>query len=94
MNTTIQLRKRGVVTLPKELRAKYGLDEGDSLNVSDVGGVFVLTPLTPLVPELSREIERLRKEAGLSTEELLKGLRKTREDFYKEHYEGRLEEDG
>lgn len=34
--------------------------------------------MVPLVPELAREIERLRVAAGLSTQELLAGLREQR----------------
>jgi len=41
----------------------------------DLDGIFVLTPMAPVVPELTREIERARIEAGLSVEEMLKGLR-------------------
>jgi hypothetical protein len=33
------------------------------------------------VPELAREIERLRVEAGLTTEELLAGLREQRQRY-------------
>ena len=38
------------------------------------------------MPELAREIERARREAGLSIEELLTGLREQREQYYQEHY--------
>jgi bifunctional DNA-binding transcriptional regulator/antitoxin component of YhaV-PrlF toxin-antitoxin module len=83
---TVQLRDRGVVTLPKALRDRYGLAAGDALRVLDLDGVFVMTPLAPMVPELAREIERLRLEAGLSTEELLDGLRRERERYARERY--------
>lgn len=83
---TLQLRKRGVLTLPKALRDKYDLDEGDALRLVDIGGVFVLTPMAPLVPELAREIERLRDERGLTTRDLLEGLQKTREQLTRERY--------
>ena len=83
---TIQLRDRGVVTLPKALRDRYGLAAGDALRVLDLDGVFIVTPLVPMVPELAREIERLRLEAGLSTEELLDGLRRERERYAQEQY--------
>ena len=75
---TVQLRDRGVLTLPKAFRERYGLVPGDALRVLDLDGVFVLTPLVPMVPELAREIERLCLEAGLSTEDLLDGLRRER----------------
>lgn len=85
-DTAIQVRKRGVVTLPAELRRKYDIQEGDTFGLIDLDGIFVLTPMVPMVPELAREIERLRLEAGLSTEELLEGLREERERYYQEIY--------
>jgi AbrB family looped-hinge helix DNA binding protein len=86
MEGTIQVRKRGVVTLPAELREKYGIEEGDTFRVLDLDGLFVLTPMVPMVPELAREIESMRLEAGVSIQELLEGLREQRERYYREHY--------
>lgn len=82
MDTTIQVRQRGTLTLPSELREKYGIREGDTFRLIDLDGILVLTPMTPMVPELAREIERLRVEAGLSTEELLQTLREQREKYH------------
>jgi len=83
---TVQVRKRGVLTLPSELRERYGIQEGDTFRLVDVGGIFVLTPMTPMVPELAREIEKARLEAGLGMEDLLKALREQRERYHHEHY--------
>jgi AbrB family looped-hinge helix DNA binding protein len=87
MEKTIQIRSRGVMTLPADLREKYGIEPGDSFRVVDLDGIFVLTPMVSMVPELAREIEKARHEAGLSVEELLKGLREQREQYHKETYE-------
>jgi len=87
VEATIQVRQRGVLTLPAELRAKYGIQAGDILRLLDLDGVFVLTPMTPMVPELAREIERRRGEASLSVEELLSALREQRERYYQENYD-------
>ena len=87
IDATIQVRKRGVLTLPVELRQKYGIEEGDVFRLVDLDGIFVITPMMPMVPELAREIERLRLEAGLSTEELLETLRQERERYHQEKYE-------
>lgn len=86
MDTVIQVRSRGVITLPAELREKYGIENGDIFRLVDLDGVFVLTPIVPMVPELAREIERVRLEAGLSTEELLRGLREQRERYNQDKY--------
>jgi len=87
VDATVQVRKRGVVTLPAELRQKYGIEEGDSYRVLDLDGLFVLTPMVPMVPELAREIERARLEAGLSIEDLLENLRQQREQYHRETHE-------
>jgi len=79
MSLTVQVRKRGVLTLPADVRQKYGIETGDTLRVLDLDGILVLTPMVPMVPELAREIERLREEAGLTTEQMLESLRQLRE---------------
>lgn len=86
MEISVQVRQRGTLTLPADLREKYGIKPGDTFRLVDLEGIFVLTPMVPMVPELAREIERARREAGLSIEELLTGLREQREQYYQEHY--------
>jgi len=87
MDITLQVRDRGVLTLPADLREKYGIRPGDTFRLVDLDGIFVLTPMVPMVPELAREIERLRVESGLSIEELLQDLRRQREQYHAEHYD-------
>jgi bifunctional DNA-binding transcriptional regulator/antitoxin component of YhaV-PrlF toxin-antitoxin module len=88
MEATVQVRQRGTLTLPAELLEKYGIQPGDTFRLVDLDGIFVLTPMVTMVPELAREIERARMEAGLSIEELLSGLREQRERYYREKYAG------
>ncbi len=88
MEATVQVRQRGTLTLPAELRAKYGIEPGDTFRLVDLDGIFVLTPMVTMVPELAREIERARVEAGWSIEELLANLREQRERYYRENYGG------
>ena len=84
--TTVQVRQRGTLTLPAEIRDRYNIQPGDSYRLIDLDGVLVLTPLAPLVPELAREIERARVEAGLSVAEMLAELREQRERYVAEEY--------
>ena len=91
---TVQLRERGVLTIPKAVRDRYGLGAGDALSFLDLDGVFVLSPKESVVPELAAEIERLRVEAGLTTEDLLAGLRQQRERVHRERSAGAGESDG
>ncbi len=86
MEATVQVRKRGLITLPSAIREKYNIEEGETFRIVDLDGVLILTPMAPMVAELAREIERARVEAGLTTEDLLAGLREQRERYYTEHY--------
>ncbi|MFQ5421212.1 MAG: AbrB/MazE/SpoVT family DNA-binding domain-containing protein [Anaerolineae bacterium] len=83
---TIQVRQRGNFTFPAELRQKYNIRQGDTFRLIDLDGIFVLTTMTPMVPELAREIEKMREEAGVSSQELLQALREQREKYYAENY--------
>jgi len=86
MDLTIRVRERGVITLPAELREKYNIENGKIFRLVDLDGIFVFVPMVPIVPELAREIERIRLEAGLGVDELLDDLRKQRERYSKEKY--------
>ncbi len=86
MEATIQVRQRGSLTLPAELRERYKIEPGDTFRILDLDGIFVLTPMVPMVPELAREIERARIEAGLDTAELLRALREERARYVAEIY--------
>ena len=87
MGTTIQVRQRGTLTLPAELRSKYNIETGATFYLVDLDGVLVLSPMTPMLSELAREIERLRLEAGVSVEEFLLELREQRQKYYHEKYD-------
>ena len=52
-------------------------------NIEDMDSTFISTPM---VAELAGEIERIRTEAGLTTEELLVSLGEQQVRYYAEHY--------
>ncbi|MBW2266215.1 MAG: AbrB/MazE/SpoVT family DNA-binding domain-containing protein [Deltaproteobacteria bacterium] len=82
MNTkTIQIRKRGTITLPAALREKYRLAEGDAISVIDMGEGVFLSPRRTLLPKLAREIEKLREAYGVSAEELIQGVAEERRKY-------------
>jgi bifunctional DNA-binding transcriptional regulator/antitoxin component of YhaV-PrlF toxin-antitoxin module len=84
---TIQIRKKGSLTLPSELREKYGLNEGDVFTLIDLGeGSFLLTPRLSQVNRLGGRVTDILKEEGISQEELLNALDEERQRYYREHY--------
>ena len=67
---TIQIRQRGTLTLPHELRDKYGLADGDPLTLVDLDGAILLTPKVLLIPRIAEELTRLRRSRKLSLRDL------------------------
>ena len=83
----IQIRKKGSLTLPAELREKYNLNEGDVFTLIDLGeGSFLLTPRLSQVNRLGDRVAEILKEEGISQEELLNALDEERQRYYREHY--------
>ncbi len=79
---TVQIRQRGVLTIPTELRREYGLGDEDVLTLVDLDGTLLLHPRLSVVPKLAREIEKKRKKAGVTVEELIKGVHEDRSAGY------------
>jgi len=84
---TIQIRGEGNLTLPINLRKKYGVDEGDVLTVIDMGdGSIMLTPRLSKINRLGEQVSRIMDTEGLSLDDLLSGLDAERESYYQNHY--------
>jgi AbrB family looped-hinge helix DNA binding protein len=87
MNTTIQIRSKGTITLPTEFRNKYGLEEGEALTLIDVGdGSFFLVPKVSKFVQSADKVAKKVKEANVTLDELFETLDEERKRFYKEHY--------
>ena len=83
---SIKVAKRGTITIPKPLRDRYGIQEGDGLTLLDLGGVFVLTPERSQVDELADQIGRALYERGESLESMMQILREERDRVFGEQY--------
>lgn len=46
----VRVKRKGQVTIPQELRAKFGIEEGVMLEISSEKDKIVLKPLPPLEP--------------------------------------------
>jgi bifunctional DNA-binding transcriptional regulator/antitoxin component of YhaV-PrlF toxin-antitoxin module len=84
---TVQLRDKGVFTLPVGLRRKYRFNTGDVFSLVDLGeGAFALVPMVSRVDELADRVSEILKAEGVSFEDLLQTLEEERERCYSEHY--------
>ena len=87
--TTVQIRGKGTVTLPIELRRKYGLEEGDVITLIDLGGgSILLTPFVTRVDRLGDRVAQAMTEEEVSLDEILTALDEERERYYQERYAG------
>lgn len=68
----------GTLTLPLAVLRRHALHPGDTVRPAELD-VFVRAEVEPSVTELALKIEGMRRDAGLSTEELLDALYQERE---------------
>jgi len=88
-SATIQIRGKGTVTLPIDLRRKYGLDEGDFITLIELGdGSLLLTPIMTRVDRLGDRVGRAMAEEEIALDEILDTLDEERERYYQEQYAG------
>ncbi len=76
---TLQMAERGVITIPKSIRASYGLQPGDVFTLLDLGGVFVLSPRRSEIDAIADKIAAQWDEDGESLETMLQALREERD---------------
>lgn len=85
--TTIQMRQKGIITLPVELRRQYKFSEGDVFTLIDLGnGTLVLKPFVSKVAEYGNEVGRIMANEDVNLEEMLQLLDEERQIFYKNQY--------
>lgn len=84
MNNTFQVQvvRRGIITLPKELREHNNIEEGDTLTLIELGdGVIVMSPRRSRVDEIANKLAREWQDSGESLESMLTTLREVRAEY-------------
>jgi bifunctional DNA-binding transcriptional regulator/antitoxin component of YhaV-PrlF toxin-antitoxin module len=81
-----EIKARGQLTIPKKIRTMGHLEEGQVVSIIPIGDSVVITPRRLALDEARREIRRIVKAAGLTEQELLKGLEEEREGLSQETY--------
>jgi AbrB family looped-hinge helix DNA binding protein len=78
----VQVVRRGIITLPKELREHNNIEEGDMLTLIDLGdGVFVVSPKRSRVDEIADKLAKEWQDSGESLESMLSTLREVRAEY-------------
>lgn len=80
--TTLQIRRKGTITLPASLRKKYKLSEGQTMTIIDLGeGTILLTLKGSQVDKLANQIAERFKDEGVTFEDLLQALNELRKTY-------------
>lgn len=78
----VQVVRRGIITLPKELRESNNIEEGDMMNLIDLGdGVVVMSPQRSRVDDIADKLAKEWKDSGESLESMLTTLREVRAKY-------------
>ena len=78
----VQVVRRGVITLPKELRDHNNIKEGDRLTLIELGnGVVVMSPQRSRVDEITDKLAVEWSKNGESLESMLSALREVRAEY-------------
>jgi len=78
----VQVVRRGIITLPKELREHNNIEEGDTLTLIDLGeGLVVMSPRRSRVDEIANKLAREWQDSGESLESMLTTLREVRAEY-------------
>jgi AbrB family looped-hinge helix DNA binding protein len=84
------IRERGQLTIPKEVREKGALYEGEAVTIIPIGDSILVTPKKLGFEEARREIRKIMKDSGVTLDDLLEGLEEERKKLFEETY-GRKE---
>jgi AbrB family looped-hinge helix DNA binding protein len=80
MDTTIEVARRGQITIPKNLRDNLGIEEGQKYALRTLeGGILVLTPQSGRATAALAQLRQSLVARGASLEEMLAELRRKRE---------------
>ncbi len=78
----VRVVRRGVITLPKELRENNNIAEGDTLTLIELGdGVVVMVPGRSKVDRIADKLAAEWRESGESLESMLAALREVRAEY-------------
>ena len=83
---TYVIQERGQITLPVDLRRKYGLKKGDVIRFEDTADGILINPREALVMRLLDDIGSELAKRGVTLEDLVESGRELRGDLLKDLY--------
>jgi len=81
-----QIRGRGQLTIPKKVREKGVLYDGEAVSIIPIGDSVLVTPRKLGLDEARLQLGRIMKASGVTLEELTEGLEDERRALFEETY--------
>jgi len=81
-----QIRGRGQLTIPKKVREKRALYDGEAVSIIPIGDSILVTPRKLELDEARLQLGRIMKASGLTIEELIEGGQDERRALFEETY--------
>lgn len=81
-----QIRGRGQLTIPKKVREKGTLYDGEAVSIIPIGDSILVTPRKLELDEARLQLGRIMKASGVTLEELIEGLEDERRALFEETY--------
>ena len=81
-----QIRGRGQMTIPKKVREKGALYDGETVSIIPIGDSILVTPRKLELDEARLQLGRIMKASGVTLETLIEGLEDERRALFEETY--------
>jgi antitoxin PrlF len=81
------VQEKGQITIPAEIRKKWGLKKGDLVAFIETEGGVLISPQEVIASQALDQIGQILKEKGLTLEELIESGREIRGELIEEEYD-------
>ena len=81
-----EIRQRGQLTIPKNIREASRLEEGQEVSIIPLGDSILVTPKRLELDEARRKIRTIIRATGLAAVDVLAGLEEERAALFEELY--------
>ncbi len=82
----MRVQEKGQVTLPAQVRRRYGIKQGDLVGVTETADGILITPTAVIAARALDEIGAALTAKGITLEGLIESGRQIRGELVKEHY--------
>ena len=88
----VRVQEKGQVTIPAELRRRFGLKKGDLVSIEETEVGLLITPQEVVAMKALNRVEKVLREQGLSLEDLIESGREIRVQIAEEQYDASPDE--